>query len=320
MEVHVRASARLHLGIIDPNGALGRKYGSIGVAIGRPHVKVRAEKSKDIVVTCRRGVEVSPAEVRGYASRVLRHFRIKGGAKIKVDRDMPKHVGLGSTTQTALSVAAAITRLYDVRASIRELSSLLGRGKVSGIGTKAFETGGFIVDGGVRRGQGPPPALLRVDFPEDWSFVVVVPSIRRGLKEREEKKVFEKISAPPKYAKEISHALVMKMLPALFERDIERFGDALSAIQVLVGRSFSPYQEGIYHSKTSEDLVKFLLKSGARGCGQSSWGPTVYGLVKGMKKCRRLKNDVEKFMANKGLEGTVYCTAANNRGATIWLR
>lgn len=316
MQVHVRAPARLHFGIIDLSGALGRKYGSIGVAIDRPFVEAHAEKSNDLVVACREGVEVSPAEVRGHASRVLRHFQIRG-AKIRIDRDIPKHVGLGSTTQTALSVATAITRLYDIAISTRELSSLLGRGKVSGIGTIAFETGGFIVDGGVLRKLGPPPALFRVDFPKDWFFVVVVPSIRRGLKEHEEKKVFEKISAPPKYAREISHVLVMKMLPALMERDIRSFGEALSTIQVLVGRSFSPYQTGIYHSEVSESLVEFLLERGAHGCGQSSWGPTVYGLVYGTKNCRKLKNEVERFMMDKGLAGSVHCAAANNRGATI---
>lgn len=317
MGVLVRSSARLHLGIIDLSRSLGRKYGSIGVMTDRPSVEVHAEKSDDIVVRCEQGVEVPPREVRGYINRILKHFRIRNGVKIRVNRDIPRHVGFGSTTQMALSVAAAVTKLYGKTATIRELSSLLGRGRASGIGTIAFERGGFIIDGGVGGGQGPPPAILRMDLPGNWFFLVVVPAIKRGLSGDEEKKILEKLSAPSNYAEKISHLLLMKMLPALFEEDIKRFGDALSEIQVLVGRSFSRFQGGIYHSKVSEDLVRFLLREGACGCGQSSWGPAVYGLVEGIRNGEKLKREVEKFMMKKDIKGSIYLVTANNKGAEI---
>jgi beta-ribofuranosylaminobenzene 5'-phosphate synthase len=111
--------------------------------------------------------------------------------------------------------------------------------------------------------------------------------------------------------------LVMKMLPAIVENNMENFGAALTGIQVLVGKSFARYQRGAYHSREVEDLVMFLLENGACGSGQSSWGPTVYGVVEGMKKCRRLRDDTEKFMNEKGVGGKVYCATPNNRGALI---
>lgn len=317
VRVRVKSPARLHLGIVDLSGTLGRKYGSMGVTIDGPCTILQAERSKSIEAVCEKGVETSPTEIEGHARRVLTHFGIEGGVRIVVERDIPKHVGLGSTTQAALSVATAVAELYGLDVSVRELSSLLGRGRVSGIGTAAFESGGFIVDGGVRPGERLPRVLLRADFPEDWFFITVVPSRKRGMTEPREKEVFRKISAPPSYAKEISHLLVMKMLPALVERDIDSFGEALTEIQRLVGRSFSPYQAGTYHDKESEDLVRLFLKLGAKGSGQSSWGPTTYGLVRGLKKTKWLRFKIEKFLEKRGIDATVYCCGANNRGALV---
>ena len=163
--VFVKSPARLHLGIIDLSGALGRRYGSIGVAIDEPFVEVHAKKTIGVSAECHEGVAFSPAEIVDYAKRVINHFRIRGGVKINVDKGIPRHVGLGSTTQTALSIGGAITRLYGVKASARDLSALLGQGEVSGAGTASFEAGGFIMDGGVGAVGGPPPVLLRADFP-----------------------------------------------------------------------------------------------------------------------------------------------------------
>lgn len=313
----VKSPARLHLGIIDLSGALSRKYGSIGVAIDEPFVELRAERSANISVVWQRDVEFSSAEIIGYAKRVIKHFRISGGVKIEVGSSIPRHVGLGSTTQMALSIAAAVTKLYGVKASARDLSALLGLGRVSGSGTAAFEFGGFTIDGGVGIRGGPPPVLLRVDFPEDWFFVVAVPSNRKGMSGVEEKKVFEKISVHQNIAREISHLILMKMVPALVEKDIKEFGAALTKIQKLVGKSFSLYQEGFFHSKVSKAIVHYLLKNGAYGSGQSSWGPAVYGVVKGREHGEWLKGKVESYMNGKGIKGRVFCTSANNRGAFV---
>jgi beta-ribofuranosylaminobenzene 5'-phosphate synthase len=40
---------------------------------------------------------------------------------------MPNHVGVGSGTQAALSVAAAVNRLYGLGLSVREMAIAVGR-------------------------------------------------------------------------------------------------------------------------------------------------------------------------------------------------
>jgi beta-ribofuranosylaminobenzene 5'-phosphate synthase len=44
--IEVRANARLHLGLLDNNGDLGRLYGSIGLAVDRPKLVLKADKSR----------------------------------------------------------------------------------------------------------------------------------------------------------------------------------------------------------------------------------------------------------------------------------
>ena len=317
MKIGVRSPARLHLGLIDPTGRSGRKYGSIGVAIREPSVEISAEKSPKIDVRRSRGVETTGAEVRKIAKRVIDIFGIDGGVKVEVERDIPKHVGLGSTTQMALSVGTAVSKIYGIEIPPRDLAKLFGLGKVSNIGTAAFESGGFIVDCGLREGRSVPPTSVRLHFPEDWYFVVVTPDEKRGLDEMEEERVLGGISVPADRVGEICQLLLMKMIPAVIERDIESFGKAMTRIQVLVGKSFARYQRGLYYGKVGELLIKFLLEKGAHGSGQSSWGPTVYGVVDGEEACKGLGDEVRSFMAERGIGGTVRCVPVSNEGASI---
>jgi predicted sugar kinase len=77
------------------------------------------------------------------------------------------------------------------------------------------------------------------------------------------------------------------LLPALVERDLAEFGAALTSVQRLVGEAFAPVQGGTFHPRAGE-LVEALLRGGAAGAGQSSWGPAVYGIVGGEAQGREL--------------------------------
>ena len=67
---------------------------------------------------------------------------------INVKEAIPAHVGLGSGTQLSLAVAVALAKLFNVKASIQELTFAMDRARRTGVGTAIFETGGFVVDGG----------------------------------------------------------------------------------------------------------------------------------------------------------------------------
>jgi len=107
----------------------------------------------------------------------------------------------------------------------------------------------------------------------------------------------------------------MVLLPALADGDLAAFGRALTEIQEVTGRWFAPAQGGTFASGPSRDLVRQLAEWGAVGIGQSSWGPTVYGIVEGAEDATRL---VARVTAALGSSGRVFEGPFRSEGARVW--
>ncbi|MBA7607150.1 Homoserine kinase [subsurface metagenome] len=313
LRIHIKTPSRLHFGIIDLSRSLGRSYGSVGLAIEGRGYEILAEKSEELEVL---GPEKDADRARKIAERVMQIYNIPHQVKINILESIPMHVGLSSTTQLTLAVATAITKLFGIKASSVELAEKMGRGKNSGVGTYAFMKGGFIVDGGIKEGRFPP-LISRHDFPEEWHFIIVTPEIERGLDEKTEEELFKQITASTDIARRICHSLVMKMLPSIVERDIKGFGQVLTEVQRLVGGAFSAYQGGVFGSQVASDIVNRMLEGGAYGAGQSSWGPTVYGLVEGKAQAEELKERILEFLKGKNYKASLRVVRPNNKGAHI---
>ncbi|HJN58143.1 MAG: hypothetical protein QF812_02380 [Nitrososphaerales archaeon] len=316
MKVKVKTPSRLHLGIIDVNGELGRMFGSIGLSIKQPNAIVEFSESTNMVIEGE-----YQERVKNTAERILGHFRIDELCQIKVLQTIPSHVGLGSGTQLELAIALGLSELFNFKAPINHLSEILGRGSVSGIGTAAFEIGGFIVDGGKstdeERKNNAPPIMVRHEFPEDWFMVVGLPGIKKGISGKDECRAFEKLpSAPTELVGKMCRLLLMKMIPALLEHDISRFGSAFTDFQIMTGETFSSVQGGKFAGGPVSETVKFLLDEGAYGAGQSSWGPTVYGLVEGKAEAKKLFEKVQNFL-DSNFGGYAFYTQADNSGAEV---
>ena len=312
MKVYVKTPARLHLGLIDLNGDLGRLFGGLGVGINRPNVVLEAQRSERLAVTGEKADRVETL-----AKRFLETYKIKANVSIDSKQTIPEHSGLGSGTQLALAVATALAKLFNVKASIRELARAMGRGRRTGIGTAIFEQGGFVVDGGKNvKKESFPSLILRQPFPKDWIFVVAIPNVKKGLTKDEEAAAFRGL--PPMSAEDagrICRLTIMKLLPSLIERDIKNFGEALTQIQIVVGEYFAKAQGGTYSSLTAAESIAFMQKIGAYGVGQSSWGPAFYGLIQ-KEEAKEIQLKVQAFL-RKGVGGEVFIAKANNSGAYI---
>ena len=128
IEVTVKAPSRLHFGIVDMRGDLGRLHGSVGVATEEPTLILRATESDEVTFE---GFRVKRLEE--YTAKVFEVLGVEGGANIRLETDIPEHYGFGSGTQLALSVGAAVTRLYGVEMDTVELARRLGRSRRSGM-------------------------------------------------------------------------------------------------------------------------------------------------------------------------------------------
>jgi beta-ribofuranosylaminobenzene 5'-phosphate synthase len=312
VKVYVKTPARLHLGLIDLNGDLGRMFGGLGVGINRPNVILEVQPSERLVVTGEK-----TEQVKTLAKRFLETYNVKSNVTIEVKQIIAEHTGLGSGTQLALAVATALAKLFGVKASVQELAEAMGRGRRTSVGTTIFEQGGFVVDGGKITGEKRFSAtIFRQSFPPDWRFVVAVPDVNKGLAKSEETAAFEALT-PMKAedAGKMCRLVMMKLLPSLVERDIKSFGEALTQIQIVIGDYFADVQGGTYSSQTATEGIALLQKLGAYGAGQSSWGPAFYGLTQ-KEKAKEIENNVKAFL-KKSVGGHVFVAKANNRGAYI---
>lgn len=311
MRVLVKTPSRLHLGIIDPAGLHGRRYGSIGLTIEEPNFEVEVESSRSLEVSCSEQYYNTVLEV---LNTVSERYNLDRNVYIKVSNGIPRHVGLGSTTQLKLGVAVAYLTAKGLSVNVRELAEALGRGRVSGIGTYAFARGGFIVDGGVKMGK-PPKPIVVLKFPKEWSVVVVVPSVEGGYDEEAEKPIMMEVKGDSSLIMEVAYLTLMKLIPSIIDKDIVEFGEALSSIQVLVGKAFSKYQGGVFRSGVVGKLIEELKEAGGFGVGQSSWGPTVYAFTDG--GVNSLCRAASRCLHDYGVEGSIIVTNARNRGADI---
>ena len=79
VKVQVKTPARLHLGLIDMNGDLGRMFGGLGVGIDHPNVIVEAENAENFSVT---GQETELATI--LAKRFFTAYKIQAKVHINV--------------------------------------------------------------------------------------------------------------------------------------------------------------------------------------------------------------------------------------------
>jgi beta-ribofuranosylaminobenzene 5'-phosphate synthase len=297
--VFVRTGSRLHFGVLDLRGALGRRFGGLGAAIPSPSLLLEGARTPGGISA--EGPDATRAAE--FARRFLTFHGLPDGARLVVHERIPAHSGLGSGTQLGLAVARALAELHGLSSESTELARAVSRGHRSAIGTWAFALGGFIVEGGRRPGkEGVAPLIGRFDMPRQWRCVVAVPPGDPGLSGEAEAAAFERLPPPAEAEVErVSHLVLMQLLPALVEADLDSFGDALSAVQRITGSWFAPQQGGVFAPGPGAGLIRQMADWGAAGVGQSSWGPAVYGLVEGRDAARAMAERCREFLAGKGL-------------------
>lgn len=316
--VKIITPSRLHFSLLDLNGALGRIDGGFGLAIAEPNFQIVAERAT--------GIHLSPSIYRDRAAAVLKRLQEIHpfpGIKLTFESEIPMHCGFGSGTQLSLSVAQAVNLLYELGLDVQELAKVVGRGGTSGIGIAAFQTGGFIVDGGHRFPEqkssflpssalgdiSPPPVLLRYSFPE-VPLLIVMPNCSRIYGDTEIE-LFQTLCPQPEWvAQKLSHILLMQVLPALIEGDMPSFGKALNQIQTFGWKKVEIDAQGAELQLT----LDFLRESGAFGAGISSWGSAICVVGEDID---RLKQNTEAFLKTLPDGGTCFVTQANNFGAHV---
>jgi beta-ribofuranosylaminobenzene 5'-phosphate synthase len=310
--ITVTVPARLHLGFLDLGGRLGRRFGSIGLAVSDLRTRITIQKAKRTDVS---GPESE--RVRQHLETMEQVLGLDGCHRVEISQVVPAHVGLGSGTQLALAVAAGLRRLHNRPLDVASDALHLGRGLRSGIGTGLFFHGGLVVDGGRGREQTVAPIISHLPFPDQWRLLIVLDSKCRGVHGPDEVKAFAQLPPMPDAdAAHICHLILMKALPALAEHDLLNFGAAIKELQACLGDYFAPAQGGSRFTSPDVAAVLDALESaGAVGTGQSSWGPTGFAFAPSPEQADRLAMIARQHPQGQGLDIRV-CKGLN-RGAEI---
>ena len=315
------------MSLIDLNGSYRRVDGGIGLALADPQFVLESEQIESGIelefaetVTDEEAILECKEKIPDAAKKTIEHFNIDAGFKFTVHQTYPPHSGFGSGTQIAVSTAHLITETMGIEVESRILSSIVGRGGTSGIGTYTHDLGGFIVDGGHSKEEKPlflpsgaskaKPATLiaRYEFPEEWKILIVIPEIEKHMEGDDEVDVFQTYCPIPKEeVEQVSHLILMNLIPFMLEKDIKNFGWAVSELQKV---GFNKLE----HSLDSSYLptMKAMEEAGAYGAGISSFGPVLYTVFDESNEFI-----VEKIKDMIGDKGTVFVTKAQNHGYVI---
>jgi beta-ribofuranosylaminobenzene 5'-phosphate synthase len=310
--VTVQVPARLHLGFLDLAGGLGRRFGSIGLAINGPKTSITICAAPQMRLT-------GPERERiGSHVETMRHaLGLAGAYDVRINEVVPAHVGFGSGTALALAVAAALRRLHGLPLDVARDAVRLGRGARSGVGIGLFERGGLVVDGGRGSAGTAAPIVSRMPFPEPWRILLVLDPHRQGVHGPDERDIFSEL--PPFSDRDAGHLcrlVLMQALPALAEGDIAGFGSAIKGIQGCIGDYFAPLQGGSrFSSPAVAEALDLLEREGAVGIGQSSWGPTGFAFAPSAEAAERLLARARRDPRCRNLELRTY--SGLNRGADI---
>ena len=330
VKIRITTPCRIHLSLIDENGYTGRVDGGIGLMLDRPNVVFEATNhAEEFKIEAHKYYRESIEVINEQASKIFKAYNINNkNFHFNLKRYYPSHVGLGSKTQLSLAIAIAITKLKNKIVSVQELTKLVQRGGTSGIGWRGFEKGGFIIDAGHNFGKGkekesflpssasitadPALTIMRYPIPEHWRFVLVIPNVKKGAYGDEEISIFQSHAPIPKEeVNEVSHQILMKVIPGIINEDLECFGEGLKRIQRI---GFKKIEISLQH-----DIVKNVLslfeECGVKAFGMSSFGPSIVGVVESDEDANKLLKTVQ--MRLKNIIGHIYICKPNNCGAKI---
>ena len=140
----------------------------------------------------------------------------------------------------------------------------------------------------------------------------MIPNVKKGAYGDEEVSIFQKHAPIPKNeVNEVSHQILMKIIPGILKKDIICFGEGLKRIQSI---GFKKIEIDLQHDIVKK-ILKFFEQLGLKAYGMSSFGPSVVAITESDEEAHLLLKEVQKLIS--GFGGHIYICKPNNIGAKI---
>lgn len=313
----------LDLSRFAPTGIKLREYGAGEVTLAiSSTLKLRLQLTKD-----NKDLEIKDTDRKVIVSHLIKIFQkatnIKFGVKIKVSCDETlSHMGLGTTPTLLSAVALGLNELCGSPLSHRTLCKLVSYnyGEESSQDNNflipGLTTGGAFwncVYGGVNVVSGNFEQIFHSKLPDNLKILIGLPSIK-------EKQWAEKGFEIPimdivrKYDRfdggKISHWVLMKLLPAIIDQDINKIGEVIWDITLNTAKAIPPIiRHGVFNVF---DLIAELYINQVEIVFISSAGPAIVCMTQNNKKLDLIKGLFKKYQIKKTI-----ITAINNQGVVI---
>ena len=315
--ITVETGSRLHFGPFACGLSTPPFFGGVGLMIDSPGCRLHLREAETDAVC-------GPPESCARAEKLIRLYRENCPARwqpprcrIEILDTIPTHTGLGSGTQLGLAVAHGLARLAKEEGSDPiVLARRVNRGRRSAIGVHGFQQGGFLIDAGKTSADAIGTLALRLPFPAEWRFLLVIPSDLSGICGDEEAAAFSRLPAMPAAVTDrLCRIALTGIVPAVQQADFGLFSEAMYDYGLAVGAYFSPVQGGSFRYPPFRQLVDDLRNQGILGIAQTSWGPAIAIAAENRGDAERIVSGLRQIPALG--QCNLHIAGPRNRGAEI---
>lgn len=315
----LRTGCRLHFGLMELAPEAPNRYAGLGVMIEQPSMMIRVSDSKQRSFAATAD-SIDSTSLAEYQQRIDAWLRQQDTAvSIELLSGYPFHSGLGSGTQLAclLAVAGRLLRDRAVRTDVvsdqwrsldqmlddmnpTQLAEMSGRGLRSAIGLQGFLSGGLILDAGYQIAgdhSRTVEATVR-QLPVDWCFVLVRGTNNSSITGPLESEMIRSMAAQPNPHRQRMMELAIQSLEFASASDFEKCCGALEEYMRFAGDMFAPVQGGRYNGAVCSQAVAIARQLGLRAVGQSSWGPTIFGMCANSNRAQEVVDKIHRHGSN----------------------
>lgn len=311
--ISVRAASRIHFGLLAFGASAETVYGGAGLMVEDPWLEVFAEPSDTFAAA-------GPhAERLGRLARSWSEYFDTSLPDLRLSTQGPMrdHVGMGFGTQLGLAVARVLCHAGGITATLPQWVASVRRGKRSAVGSHGFVRGGFLFEPGQSPEGDFPPLQYHRPVPQQWRVLLATQRGLRGCHGEQENQGFAGLPPVPReVTAKLRQLIEQGMIPALEADNCRAFGEAVYQYGYEAGGCYLPIQGARYAGPVCCRLVEQLRRLGIAGVGQSSWGPTIFGICANAAEAEEAAQRLRTSWTEEQLE--IRISPPANRGATLY--
>jgi predicted sugar kinase len=317
-KIKMRAPSRIDFGVLDHSAlkftdSQDYKAGEMLFACDKYFfAEVELTKNPEIIIKSERKLLVEHI-----AKMMRKATNYSGGFNIKTKDIKYKHVGLGSSAVSMITVAIAINKLFGNAFSLRELRTLISSNyaeesdKIPNLLFPGTTTGGAfnsIINGGFCITSSDCELIFHEKIPDDLIFIIGMPKLKNKGPETSETEA--NIINWARHNERVNAAktalwILMEIMPNFVAGNFAKVGEAFYNFTFFGEKGM----QMLFHRQDLAGILFELKEAGLEGGTMSSAGPTLVVFTQSKEKAKF----AEEIFAKRGCE-QIFRTKGDNFG------